>query len=609
MCRWKYIMFFFLTGLGPFAFAQSNNEEKTTVNNFLQRQKGILHQVSKLLLTDTASNTELLRNDELFQEYKGLTIRHIRIQALEFGVSIRDTTKFLKNKLISISNNIHQQTRAKTISNNLFFSEGEKLSPYRLADNEKYLRDLPFLQDVKIIVEPVPHDPESVDIIVLTKDVLSIGGSLNIHSNESVGVTLKDDNFLGWGDHVQIQTFYDLKRDQKMGYGFEYIKRNIGGSFIDGAIGHVNFDKTFTSEKKEEQVTYLRIEKPLVNRYMRWQYGFEASLHRTQNLYNADSVYYNNFMYKYRVLDAYAAWNMDADQKDKYNVDNHLRRIIGFRFFDQNFSDRPAKYVDQYFYRYSDITAVLADISIFKQNFYKTHYIYGFGRNEDVPEGGGASLTTGYTVTNNRERIYAGINFQRYYFTSSESYLNYTLRSGGYLYKSRLEDINMLASLDYFSRLRVLKNNWKHRLFLNASAASQFNSVFNDPLLLESVYGLSHYKNNNLGASSRLTLKGESVFFSPLSLFFFRFAPFIFANASMLNIKGSDNNCKVYSTLGGGMRIRNESLVFKTIELKGMYFPRKNFYNESWRFEVGTNIRFRYNHEFIRRPDFVNINQ
>lgn len=608
MCRWKVIVFYLICP-GPLVFAQSIPENKPAVNSYLSRQKNLIYKAAKQLLIDTAENAELRRNDELFQEYNGLTIRQIKIKTLEFGVSITDTAKYLKNKLITVSNNIHHQTRDNVIRNNLFFTEGEKVSSYRMADNEKHLRDLSFLHDAKIVIEPVPEAPDFVDVIILTKDMLSLGGSLNIHSNESAGITVKEDNLLGWGDHIQIQTFYDLNRDQKMGYGFGYTKRNIGGSFIDAAVGHMNFVKTFTSEEKEEQVTFLRFEKPLVNRYMQWKYGLEASVHSTQNLYNVDSTYHNSFMYRYHMVDAYAAWNMDADKGDSYNSGDRLRRLLGFRFFERNFSDRPLRYANNYLSRYADVTAVLGDVSLFKQNFYKTHHIYGFGRNEDVPEGGGGSFTTGYTKINNRERIYLGVNFQRYYFTSSEHYFNYTLRSGAYLYKDKLEDINMLASLDYFSRLHQLNRNWKHRNFFNLSMARQIKSVFNDPLIVESVYGLQDFKNNNLGASSRITLKSESVFFSPWSLLFFKFAPFAFANASLLNVKMlQQNDHKIYSALGGGIRMRNESLVFKTIELKGMYFPRKNFYNESWRFEIGTNIRFKYNHEFIRRPEFVNVN-
>jgi hypothetical protein len=60
--------------------------------------------------------------------------------------------------------------------------------------------------------------------------------------------------------------------------------------------------------------------------------------------------------------------------------------------------------------------------------------------------------------------------------------------------------------------------------------------------------------------------------------------------------------------LGGGFRTRNENLVFGTIEVKGYLFPRVNEGTKNWRLEFSTNIRFKYNSSFIRRPDFVSPN-
>ena len=133
--------------------------------------------------------------------------------------------------------------------------------------------------------------------------------------------------------------------------------------------------------------------------------------------------------------------------------------------------------------------------------------------------------------------------------------------------------------------------------------------MLGEPVRIESEYGLEELKNNNAAGNFRATLKGESVFFSPWSLLFFRFAPFVFANGSYINLKVQDESVpKLYAALGAGVRVRNESLIFGTTEFRGMYFPRKNFRGESWRVQVRTNIRFKYNQEFIRRPEFVKVN-
>ena len=168
------------------------------------------------------------------------------------------------------------------------------------------------------------------------------------------------------------------------------------------------------------------------------------------------------------------------------------------------------------------------------------------------------SFTGGWTKKEERERPYTGISFQYYYFTTAHHYFNYTFRTGGYLYKKKIEDIDLLAELEYFSRLHHLERNWKQRFFLSASSAKQFNYLLNEPLRLESEYGLRELKNNNQLGDFRLTLKAESVFFSPWCVLLFRFAPFVFANGSYFNLKPENkSDPKIYASIGGGVSIRN----------------------------------------------------
>ncbi|WP_276503287.1 hypothetical protein [Terrimonas pollutisoli] len=592
------------------SFGQIDSTKPHSLDSLIRRQKGIIGQLAKNLLTDTFEiDPGLLRNDIPFQRYKDRVIRNIRIQVLPFGVPIADTTQKTEKELRGIkklANKLHRQSRDYVIRNNLFFSENEKLSPYVMGDNEKHLRDLPFLQDAKIRVVPVRGSRDSVDIIVLSKDVLSIGGSFRLHNAESLSLRAKEDNFFGWGDRFQLESLFDMKRKEKFGQGFEYIKRNIYGTFVDGSVGFLNFNKSFSNGEREEEIAYVRFARPLVNRYMKWTYGSEMEMHETKNYYNTDSLYDSDFKYKYRLMDAWVGYNLDAG----YRKDNdRWRRLIGLRVVNKDFPVKPLKYANEYYYSYADLQAVLGSFSFFNQNFYKTRYIYGFGRNEDVPEGIEASFTGGYTKKNGRERPFAGVSFTRYYFNPSLHYFNYNLRAGTFFYKDKFEDIDLLAGLDYISRLHYMKGKWKQRFFFSISATRQINSLLSEPLRLESEFGLPDFKNNNESGNTRFSFKGETVFYSPWSLLLFRFAPFAFGNVSYLNLKTENvSDPKLYSSIGGGVRIRNESLIFGTTEFRGMYFPRKNFRNESWRIEVNTSIRFKYNQEFIKRPEFVRVN-
>ncbi|HEY0059800.1 MAG TPA: hypothetical protein VGB56_11760, partial [Flavisolibacter sp.] len=213
-----------------------------------------------------------------------------------------------------------------------------------------------------------------------------------------------------------------------------------------------------------------------------------------------------------------------------------------------------------------------------------TQYIYGFGRNEDVPGGVELSLTAGWTKKSGRERPYVGLDYQRYFFTPREDYV-------------------------YFTRIKQLSKKWRQRTFINASLSRQIGYRLNDPLLLESKYGLQGFDNNEVSGNLRATFKGESVFYSPWAPLLFKLAPFVFGSTTVFGFQESGKEKRhLYSAVGGGLRTRNESLIFGTIEVRGIYYPRPDFYNEKWRIEFNTNIRFTYNQQFIKRPDFVGIN-
>ena len=592
------------------AFAQVDSSRKRSLDSIILRQKGIIGKLAHNLLRDTMVETMqgLLRTDQPFQRYSGRVIRDIRIQTKEF--EIVDSSARFNNKLKRLSDKLHRRTRDFVIRNHLFFSRNDRLSPYVLGDNERHLRDLPFTRDASIRVRPVRGSRDSVDIVVVTNDVLSIGGSLRLHNTETVSASIEEDNFLGYGDQVSVKGLYDGARSEHFGYGFDFTKRNIMGSFVNVSAGFTNFAKTINLAEREERNSYFRLARPLVNRFMKWTYGGEVEWHKTQNFYSPDSVYFSDYQYKYDIVDVWASLNMDADKPDgAASSQPRLRRLLGLRILQQEFDYRPLKFNTQYDYRYADLKAVLGSFSIFKQNFYKTQYIYGFGRNEDVPEGLEGSFTAGWTKKQGRERPFAGFSFQHYFFNQLNHYFNYSFAAGTFLYKKNLEDIDLLGKLEYFSALHQLNKRWKQRYFFGASVTKQVNSVLGEPVRLESEYGLEELRNNNASGNFRATVKAESVFFSPWSVLFFRFAPFVFTNATYINLKIDNESVpKLYASIGGGVRIRNESLIFGTTEFRGMYFPRKNFRNESWRIEVNTNIRFKYNRDFIKRPEFVRVN-
>lgn len=596
------------------AFAQQDtSRRKRSIVGFLKKQKGFVGKLASNLVGDTAaSDLEAVaqRNDLSFTGFEGKIIRNIEVQRLDFGTLITDTAHNFKNTFTKLANAVHHKSREFVIRNNLFFKKGDRLQAYLLADNERHLRDQPYIQDAKIFVFPSNANSDSVDILIRTKDVLSIGGTFELHNPKSFEMSVKEDNMGGSGSSLSAGLLYNQVRHKNTGYAAEYIYRNIGGSFIDAYAGFTNFGNTMNTLQKEEENLYIRLVKPLINPYSKWSYSFEAANHVTQNMFWTDSFYNSDIRYHYFNYDGWIGWNTGAYKLAPGNEDDRLRTLVSLRYFKQLFLTVPDKYANLYYYQYADITGVLGAVSIFKQNFYKTKYFYGFGRNEDVPEGIDISVTAGWINKQQQNRPYAGIDIQRYYFNRQKAYFNFTLRTGSFWGNKKPEDFNMLFSVDHYSRLLYLGANWKQRSVINASITGQVNPVLNAPLALQSAYGLDEWKNSlSAGGDFRATLRAESVFFSPYTFINFHFAPFVFGNLSVITpVKENIYKTDMYSSIGGGIRTRNESLIFGTFELKVFYFPRKTFTGDTWRIETNTGIKFKYNSQFLKRPNIINVN-
>jgi hypothetical protein len=593
-------------------FAQTDTIPKKSLDDYLKTRKGLFGKMINNLRRDTnevQQANDLKRNDVLYKKFEGYIIRHITINDLHFGIPLSDTSKKVVTTLTRLANKIHHITRSPVIRNNLFFTENDSLRPYLMADNETFLRQIPYLQDAAIEVVPVDSTSDSVDVNVIVKDLFALGGSLASLGLKNTDIEIKEDNLSGSGNGITFRGLYDNSRRKNFGGGMEYLQRNIGGSFIDGGVGYQSFHPNIKNGLKEENMYYIRFTKLLIHRYMRWTYEFNASYHSTRNMYSSDSIYLSDNRYRFYNFDAWAGYNINSTGFTTKAEDKKLRKLVALRILDQQFQDLPANYFSLYNWRYANLSGVLGSLSFYRQNFYKSQYIYAFGRNEDIPEGLNLTFTAGYTKKQSLTRPFISFNYQRSSFNFKKNYFSYTFRAEGYLHNKNVEDINLLAGIDYFDHLKAIGIKWTQRTFVSLGIAKQINTILNEPLYFDSKFGLPEYRNGDVGGSLRATIKAESVFFSPWSIASFRFAPFIFGNTGLFSAYNSRlSTSNIYSSVGGGIRTRNESLIFGTLEFRGYYFLKKNFYNENYRFDISTNIIFKNNTQLVNRPDFIRVN-
>ncbi len=608
-----------LIGFFIFCFNSENIYAQEKVPDsvfFLAEKKGILGKIGKGL---SVNNTDPLlpkegaiKNELKFNPYRGKIIRNIRVQKIRFEGSVNDTSRRNKSLINDVGDALHVKTSNKTIFKNLFFASGDTLYPYLIADNERFLRELTYLQDARIVVEEIFPISDSVDIMIICKDVFPIGGSLDQATDKMVSFEVNDDNIAGYGDRIQIRNLFDAERNPRYGIGFEFLKRNLMGSFINLALGYQNIAPSFNTGKREEKALYIQGELPLVSPYHAWTGAFEIANHFTENVYWPDSIYRSDVKYNYQIFDGWIGHNIGARKQLEKNFKSRFKKLISLRFAHKTFLDVPELYKTQYNIGYSNLITVLSSFTIFEQDYYHTKFLYGFGRNEDIPEGFSLSFTGGWSNRNNVARPYVGFEYQRNYFTNNKSYLNFDIRFGTYYADQSFEDISALTGIEFFTRLRKMGNSlWYNRHFLSGSITQLLKTRLNDPLRLSSDYGIPQLTNPDLKASTRITLNAETVFYNTWKLVGFSFAPFAFANSSYLKTIGSAlEKGDLYTAIGAGIRTRNENLVFGTMELKAYYYPKTSgtLTLNQWNVTFNTDLRYRYTSRLIKRPDFVIVN-
>lgn len=111
------------------------------------------------------------------------------------------------------ANALHTLSRERFIRSLLLFKEGDPWDPALAAESERLLRATGFLNPVHIYARPAG---EGVEVFVETRDQWTLELSVNygrMGHRQKAGVSLSEQNFLGWGKSVFLDVRSDPERD------------------------------------------------------------------------------------------------------------------------------------------------------------------------------------------------------------------------------------------------------------------------------------------------------------------------------------------------------------------------------------------------------------
>ena len=509
--------------------------------------------------------------ENAFNVYGGKKIRYIYYNQLKvFGTTIEDTT-LIQSKLIRFANNLHYNTRTWAIKQALFFSEGDTVNAYKLVDNERYLRRLPFIQDARIYIINTYESSDSIDIVVLTKDVFEYGGSISALSNTNVGANIFNTNLLGAAQRVGVGFNWNNQYTPQWRTGFNYTKYNLAGSFADVAVGYSMLnDRIDTDTGQYENSAYLTINRPLYSTSATFTGGLNLAENKSVNIFSYPDTLYRN--YKYGLIDAWAGYNFTNQYKKTGYNSNKPNIGVELRSFNMDFTERPGEpqlAKDPY---YNSHYFLLSQLVFYHQDFFKTNYFFGFGRTEDIPLGYTYATSFGLDSWTGLKRTYTAIQGQKYWLPG-KNLISTTLGLGGFWYNGQSQDAVLHIATDYYSNLFRL-NGPKLREFLHADYITNFNPVLYKPVNINREDGIFGYRYTLFNNYQRLNLSAQTNYYSPISVYGFKFNFYLLLQASLLaSQKESVFNSPFYSGFTVGCQIRNENLSFNTLQISATYQP------------------------------------
>ncbi|MFH1159623.1 MAG: hypothetical protein V1733_01575 [bacterium] len=498
-----------------------------------------------------------------FLPYAGKVIREVRIKTLDpFGPTIFDTTGQADTKLGAFGNKLHITTRKMVIRKNLMFKPGQLVDPAKIADNQRILKDLPYIDDARIVLTETSPGSDTVDVTVIAKDVFPVGVTLTILDPINYRGTIYDRNLLGTGDQFGIHLSVKEARAPFFKFdGFSFNLTNIGGSFLNGQI-------YFTRDDGGNQQWFLGITRPFYSYSVKVAGGLNFSLQTTVNPVNDTVTNVGKFHQEYGWI-GYSSRLSDADS---------ITRIVFTEgVYNRYYTTRPIVTIDSNS-GYYNTTYFLTGIALSKNRYYNADYINQFGKTELLPYGHLYQLILGPVITEYYTRFYMDMDLSAGNFIKKFGGLYGHINLGGYLNKDHLEDCLLKIKLGYMTRLYLSKSkSYKFRSFLNLQYIYGFNERSNneDYADLSTEMGIPHINIDSLFRGiNQLGFNLSSIAYTPWYFYGFRFALQASVQGGLVAGQGQPLYRRpFYCGIGVGILIKNDNLVFPTFFFSCFVYP------------------------------------
>lgn len=496
-------------------------------------------------------------SDQAYNLFEGMIISEIDIHTMApYGAKLEDIN--INNVVHSTNfvNKTHVKTREQNIQKHLFFTIGDTVNSLMLSDNERSIRDLPYIYDCRVVV--VPLSETEVKVVILTKDLYSLGLTTSwYHAYREGSALLYERNLFGIGHELSLKVPFDTRYfdNIKLGYGATYKINNLFKQFATLSVSYL--------DSLDIDTYGISLSRDFYNSSTKYAGGI--SLTRNSIRERPDSLFSSMLgRYDHRKLWLARSFLIEDDPV--------TRIVLGFDYTYNNPIARPVIEPHSYQY-YQTYHSLLGSITLSSQKYHKTNLLYGYGRTEDIPYGGMINITLGKEYGEFQDRYYIGsiLSFGRP--INNLGYLYASVWMSSYDNDNTREQGVFLAKANYISNLRSI-GAFRMRNFLKVEYVSGFNRYSDEYLEFLSKDGFSGFRNDSITGDNRFTASFESVLFGPRNIWGFKFAYYLFGDIGYIYNQGHRmTQGDILSSIGLGVRMRNDNLIINTIVVRLAYYP------------------------------------
>ena len=570
-------------------YTKSNRFYDTLQNRASQKKltKEIADLILKKKSRKTKVNDAIEKSENKFKPYDGYIIGNITFKSVDLlEGSVIDTFQIASTKFGKFVNKVHKDTRAYIIEQNLLFKSGDKVDPYRLADNERILRQFRTLRDARIMVRVRNEKNKVVDIVVVTQDVASVGFTGKYGTLDRFRLDIFDINIAGIAKQLQLSYYRNGAERPENGFGVTFRDPNIRSTFVQGEIEFVhNYARTQTR---------VSLGRDFFTPEIKYAGGID--------LFTTDEKFY--FEDTDTLEMPYRENNVDVWLGRSFQFQKRANLITSFRVNGRDFFEKPFVSADSNSF-FFDRTLFLGSVTMIKRNYMKSSLIRGFGRTEDVPIGGSVTFLFGKEVNQFFDRNYFELRSTGGIYITKYGYFSGDITIGSFTRKGNFEDGIFSGNASYFSNLFKIKRI-RSRQFINMNYTKGIGRVLDKTIGIE-----GEWLDPNLFppyGSERFVFGAENVYFMPWYTYGFRFAFYHNVSVNVLtNEQRLFQKKNFFTSIGAGIRMLNENLVFPTFTLDFTYFVGNRIYAPDFKITFSTQLKRLFGNDQTFKPTITSF--